>query len=95
MFLCIIAKYVYGVEGWRPVYVLYCQLFDRTLCCSALGKSLPGDRSVLDAYSWERKSVAIGSTSAEDPIACFFATADGRDSKIDFKNKLFFCLFLL
>lgn len=44
---------------------------------NALGKSLPGDRSVLDAYSWGRKSAVIGSTSAEDPIACFFATADG------------------
>ena len=45
---------------------------------SILGQSLPGDGSVLDSFSWQRKSAAMDAQASLDSIACFCATADGR-----------------
>ena len=47
---------------------------------SILGQSLPGDESVLDSFSWKRKSAVMDAQASLDSIACFCATADSRET---------------
>ena len=47
---------------------------------SILGQSLPGDGSVLDSFSWKRKSAAMDAQASLDSIASFCATADSRET---------------
>ena len=45
-----------------------------------MGQSLPGDESVLDSFSWKRKSAVMDAQASLDSIACFCATADSRET---------------
>ena len=45
---------------------------------SLAGVHLPGDKSVLEAYSWQRKSAV---SSVQDPVACFCATSEGEEGE--------------
>lgn len=38
--------------------------------------------SVLDSFSWQKKSAAHLAQSVQDPIACFIATEDGKKISI-------------
>ena len=60
--------------------MLHCVIISSatTVPHSILGQSLPGDGSVLDSFSWQRKSAAMDAQASLDSIACFCATADGR-----------------
>ena len=40
-------------------------------------ESTKGGGSVLENFTWERKSAALMAMSIQDPIACFCATIDG------------------
>ena len=60
--------------------MLHCVIISSatTVPHSILGQSLPGDGSVLDSFSWQRKSAAMDAQASLDSIACFCGTADGR-----------------